>query len=138
VTPTVISRPRGGPRKPCYATASYLFPLLCSSISPTIEYIIIFSAAHLLSSSVVFLSRQSVASHCSLFVIPTPTKTTFSYRTQDRCTAQPDALSRAWNITFCYTVASPFWGPRAKTWRCTSVCCTYMSKVEDIWSPAKS
>jgi len=56
----------------------------------TTEYVTVFSVSQLQSSSGVFFTPD-----CSLFVIPAQAKTTFSYRTQDHCTAQPDALSRA-------------------------------------------
>jgi len=136
VTTPVISRPHGGPG----SLVTPLLPVcsLCSvRLSPTIEYVIIFSVAHLQSSSVVFFTseccrslffgRYSNASKNHILVSNTRPLHSAARRSVSRLEDH--------NLLHCGVAIL---GPRAKTWRCTSVCSTCMSKVEDFWSPAKS
>jgi hypothetical protein len=101
----------------------------------TIEYVTIFSVAQLQSSSGAFFTPECCRS--LLFVRYSNTSKNHIPVSNTRplhCAARRSVSRLEHRILLHCGVA--VLGPRAKTWRCTSVCC--MSEVEDVWSAAKS
>jgi len=100
-----------------------------------IEYVTIFSVAQLESSSGVFFTPDC---RLSLFFVRysnASKKHLLVSNTRPLHSAARRCVSRLEHHILLHCGVAIL-GPRAKTWRCTSVCC--MSKAEDFWSPAKS
>jgi len=136
VTATVISRPHGGPGN----LVTPLLPVcsLCSvRLSPTIEHVLIFSVAQFQSYSVVFFTSECCRSQFFVRYSNASKKQILVSNTRPLHSAARRSVSRLEHHILLHCGVAIL-GPRAKTWRCTSVCCTCMSKVEDFWSPAKS
>jgi hypothetical protein len=101
----------------------------------TIEYVAKFNIAQLQSSSGVFFTPDC----CRSLFFARYSNASKNHRlvsnTRPLHSAARRSVSRVESHILLHCGVAIL-RPRAKTWRCTSVC--RMSKVEDYWSPAKS